>query len=175
MKPKTILTVVILAFVAVAVGYLVVKEVRRARAPEAVADDVATPTAEPPPAETVVDPEKEMAASPGRVVVYYFYFGKRCATCLKIEKYTKEALERGFAEELAEGSVVWRPTDTDLPENRHFNGDYELFAKAVVVSDVCGDEEVRWKNLTKVWQLTGDKGIFMKYIQDEVRDYLEAG
>jgi hypothetical protein len=78
MKPKTILTVVILAFVAVAVGYLVVKEVRRARAPEAVADDVAAPTAEPPPAETVVDPEKETAASPDRkVVVTYYYTSKR--------------------------------------------------------------------------------------------------
>ena len=39
MKPKTILTVLILAFVAVAVGYLVVKEVRAARAPDAGADD----------------------------------------------------------------------------------------------------------------------------------------
>jgi hypothetical protein len=174
MRPKTILTVVILAFVAVAVGYLVVKEVRTARAPEAAAGDVAAPTAEPPLAETAAAPETETAASPGQVVVYYFYFGQRCATCLKIEKYTKEALEHGFAKELEEGSVVWRPTDTDLPGNRHFNDDYELFAKAVVVSDVRGGEEVRWKNLMKVWQLTGDKGLFAKYVQDEVRDYLEA-
>jgi hypothetical protein len=174
MRPKTILTVVILAFVAVAVGYLVVKEVRRARAPEARADDVAAPTAEPAPVDTAADLQKETNGSPGRVVVYYFYFGKRCATCLKIEKYTKEALERGFAKELEEGSVVWRPTNTDLPENRHFNGDYELYAKAVVVSDVRDGEEVRWKNLTRVWQLTGNKGLFMKYIQDEVRAYLKS-
>ena len=118
--------------------------------------------------------EKNAAASPGRVVVYYFYFGKRCATCLKIEQYTKEALERGFAKELEEGSVVWRPTNTDLPENRHFNGDYELFAKAVIVSEVRDGEEVRWKNLAKVWQLTGDKGLFMEYVRDEVRAYLEG-
>jgi hypothetical protein len=37
MKPKTILTAVILAFVAVSVAYLVVKEVRAARAPEVAA------------------------------------------------------------------------------------------------------------------------------------------
>lgn len=43
MKPKTILTVVILAFVAVAVGYLVVKEVRQAKAPEVAREGVSEP------------------------------------------------------------------------------------------------------------------------------------
>ena len=61
-----------------------------------------------------------------------------------------------------------------MPENRHFNGDYELFAKAVIVSEVRDGEEVRWKNLAKVWQLTGDKGLFMEYVRDEVRAYLEG-
>jgi hypothetical protein len=170
MKPKTILTVVILAFVAAAVAYLVGKEIKKARAPEVVTAKVAAPAS----AETAVHPDKETAASSGQVFVYYFYFGRRCATCLKIEKYTKEALERGFAKELEEGSVVWRPTGTDLPENRHFNDDYELFAKAVVLSDVRDGEEARWKNLMKVWQLTGDKDLFIKYIQDEVRAYLKG-
>lgn len=172
MKPKTILTVVILAFVAVAVVYLIVKEVREARTPEIVADDAAPSTAAAPTAEAAVEEEEETAVLGGQVVAYYFYFGKRCVTCLKIERYTKEALERGFAKELAEGSVLWRPTDTDLPQNRHFNEDYGLFAKAVIVSELRDGEEARWKNLTKVWQLTGDKGLFIKYIQDEVRAYL---
>jgi len=43
MKTKTIVTVVILAFVAVAVGYLVVKEVRQARALEVAREGVSEP------------------------------------------------------------------------------------------------------------------------------------
>jgi len=38
MKPKTIVTIVILAFVAVSVGYLIVKEVRAARTPDVAAE-----------------------------------------------------------------------------------------------------------------------------------------
>ncbi len=172
MKTKTIITAIILAFVAVAVAYLVISEVRKARAPEGSTSEAVVPAAEPATAETAARSETGAAGSPKQVIVYYFYFGQRCVTCLKIERYTKEALERGFAKELGDGSVAWRPVDTDGPENRHFNDDYGLYAKAVIVSDVRDGEEIRWKNLVKVWQLTGDKGRFMKYIQDEVRAYL---
>jgi hypothetical protein len=44
MKPKTILTVVILAFVAAAVGYLVAKEIKRAKVPEVAREGVSEPT-----------------------------------------------------------------------------------------------------------------------------------
>jgi hypothetical protein len=172
MKAKTIITAVVLAFVAAAVAYLVVEEVKKPRVPEQSTNEAAAPAAEPGPADTGARLEPGAAGSPEQVVVYYFYFGQRCVTCLKIERYTKEALERGFAKELGDGSVVWRPVNTDVPENRHFDDDYGLYAKAVIVSEVRGGEEVRWKNLTRVWQLTGDKGLFMKYIQDEVRAYL---
>ena len=71
MKPKTILTVVILAFVAVSVGYLIVKEVRQAKALEVAREGVSEPApgatggqvfetagteAAEPPAETATDP-----------------------------------------------------------------------------------------------------------------------
>lgn len=71
------------------------------------------------------------------------------------------------------GKVVWRLVNLDDPENKHFIDDYQLYSKAVIVSDVRGDEEVRWKNLMKIWQLTGDKGLFIAYVQEEVRAYLE--
>jgi hypothetical protein len=92
---------------------------------------------------------------------------------LKIESFSREAVETGFGNELKSGKVAWRLVNVDEPANRHFIDDYQLYAKAVIVSDVRDGEEVRWKNLAKVWQLTGDKGLFMKYIQDEVRVYLK--
>ncbi|UCH78542.1 MAG: hypothetical protein JSU81_00930 [Candidatus Coatesbacteria bacterium] len=171
MKPKTILTVVILTFVAVSVVYLVVKEVKKATAPEAApaGGEVAS-------AETAATPAGSKLPPVGdrQIVVTYVYFGKRCATCLKIERYTEEALERGFASELEAGAVAWRTVDADEPSHKHYLTDYELYAKAVIVSDVRGGEEVRWKNLMKVWQLTGDKGLFMRYVQEEVRAYLTS-
>jgi len=93
---------------------------------------------------------------------------------LKIESFSREAVEGGFGKELKDGRVVWRLVNIDEPANRHYIDDYQLYAKSVIVADVRGGDEVRWKNLMKVWQLTGDKELFIKYIQDEVREYLEA-
>jgi len=73
-----------------------------------------------------------------------------------------------------EGKVVWRLVNLDEPANTHYIEDYQLYSKSVIVSDVRDGEEVRWKNLMKVWQLTNDKAAFIRYVQDEVRDYLEG-
>lgn len=70
------------------------------------------------------------------------------------------------------GKLAWRLVNTDEPANKHFIYDYQLYAKAVIVADVRGGEEVRWKNLTRVWQLTNDKSAFIVYVQEEVRAYL---
>ena len=71
--------------------------------------------------------------------------------------------------------MVWGLVNVDEPANKHYIDDYQLYAKSVIVADVRDGDEVRWKNLAKVWQLTGDKRAFIQYIQDEVREYLEAG
>lgn len=75
---------------------------------------------------------------------------------------------------MKEGKVVWRLVNLDEPANRHFIDDYRLYSKAVIVADVRDGKEARWKNLVKVWQLTNDKEAFVKYVQDEVRAYLEG-
>jgi hypothetical protein len=98
MKPKTILTAVILAFVAVAVAYLVVKEVRQAKAPEVAREGVSEPApvataeqeSETGGMETAAAPAKAAAfgdvasdegntpSAPDRkVVVTYYYTSKR--------------------------------------------------------------------------------------------------
>jgi hypothetical protein len=36
-------------------------------------------------------------------------------------------------------------------KNQHYVKDYQLFAKAVVISMVIGDKEIKYKNLPKIW------------------------
>ena len=98
MKPKTILTVVVLAFVAVSVAYLIVKEVRQAKASEVAVERVSEPapvatgeqeletggteTASPPATAAasgdVASDEGTTPAAPDRkVVVTYYYTSRR--------------------------------------------------------------------------------------------------
>jgi thiol-disulfide isomerase/thioredoxin len=108
------------------------------------------------------------SSSGNETVVYYFYTTQRCPSCLKIEKYTRAALESEFAQELKDGIIVWKMVNVDEPENAHFMDDFKLFTKSVVLVQTSGDNVGRWKNLPKIWQLLNDQSEFTRYITDEV-------
>jgi hypothetical protein len=109
-----------------------------------------------------------------KIVVYYFYGTARCESCMKIEAYTKEALNAGFPDALSDGRMEWRPVNVDEPGNVHFIRDYNLSFRSVVISDVKDGKQAGWKNLDRVWDLLGDKQEFIEYIQGNVKPYLEA-
>lgn len=131
-----------------------------------VASGVTAPgvSAEEPVASTVAD----------GVVAFYFHGNVRCATCKKIEAYADEAVHQGFAEALQDGSLTWRVTNIDEPDNRHFIEDFQLVTRSVVLAEYQDGNVIRWKNLDKVWQLVRSKDSFVEYVQDEANEFLEA-
>jgi len=160
MKAKTVVTAVLLAFVAVSVVYLVVKEARTG----AVGDGASGQSAG---GQTV-----GTTSADSKVVVYYFHGNKRCNTCRTIEAYTAEAVTTGFESHIESGRVEWRPVNIDEPENEHFVEDYELTTRTVVLVDIVEGRETRWTKLERVWDLTGDKDAFVEYIAENTEAYL---
>ncbi len=112
------------------------------------------------------------ADSPLKVVAYYFHVTVRCVTCRTIEGYSREAIEQGFPKELKAGEAEWRLVNVQLPENRHFIRDYQLYTRSLVLAKIRGGKQVEWRNLDKVWELVGRKGEFFKYVQSNVKVYL---
>lgn len=119
-------------------------------------------------------PEDTVKADP-EVIAYYFHTTYRCASCKKIEAYSAEAIETGFAEELENGTLKFESINIDEPDNEHFAKDYQLYTKSVIVCDMEDGKQTEWKNLTKVWELIRDKDEFVKYVQDEISAYLKEG
>ena len=110
----------------------------------------------------------------GTFIAYYLHGDQRCATCLKLEAYSQEALETGFKKEMADSSLVWRVVNYDRKETEHYIDDYRLFTKAVILSRVVDGKEVAWRNLDKIWELVNNKDKFIAYIQSETRAFLEG-
>lgn len=119
------------------------------------------------PAETV---EKTPANT---VVVYYFHGNFRCVNCYNIEQYTKEAVEGYFKSDLDSGRVVFKVINFETTGNGHFINDYQLYTKSVVLSLIKDGKEVKFDNLTKVWEYLRDKDAFHQYIKSEVEKYLK--
>lgn len=192
--PKTIITVVLLLFVSVSLVTLIVKEKKRAQTRHQLTKSAETQlatksaTSEPvstsksstsnPSTSNPVSTSKLAASKPAplkmrKVIVYYFHGNVRCPTCIKIESYAREAIESAFANELRSGKLQFIVINAQKPENEHYIYDYKLVSKSIVVSEVSGNKELRWKNLNRIWELIGDKHEFMKYVQDQVRDYIK--
>ena len=106
-----------------------------------------------------------------KIMAYYFHCTARCPTCMKLESYTREAIEDSFKDELKAGRIEWRVVNTDEDGNGHFVKDFNLETKSVVLVAMQGDRQLRWKNLDKIWDLVGSKDEFKKYIRKEVSEF----
>ncbi|MCD6249147.1 MAG: hypothetical protein J7J98_02285 [candidate division Zixibacteria bacterium] len=130
-----------------------------------------------PPAKVVVDSvetttDTVTAELTDKVIVYYLHGHRRCATCIKLEAYSKEAIETGFEEELEQGGLEWRVVDYEEEGNEHYADTYALFTKAVILSHISDGQETGWKNLDKIWDLVGDKEKFIEYVKAETKAFL---
>lgn len=106
------------------------------------------------------------------VKVYYLHGNVRCETCRTIEAYAQEAVQTGFAEELRTGQVEWQVINYESPGNEQFARQYEVVAPTVVFARFEGGKQVAWQGLLEVWEHVGNKGTFMAFVQDRLREFM---
>jgi len=109
----------------------------------------------------------------GKVTAYYFHGDMRCATCHKLEQYSKEAIENNFKAELVSGKLEFKVINIEEKKNEHFVNDYQLYTKALILSLVKDGREIKSKNLTSIWDFVGNKQKFYDYVTDEVASLLK--
>ena len=139
MKPKRVVTAVLLCFVGLSIAAMIYKE---ARAREGAA---------PPAANAATAPARQQSRDVAHLVVYYFHGDTRCTTCRAIEEQSHAAITGNFKEALAEGQLEWRLVNFDTPGNSHFRDDFQLSFQSVVLVEERDGKVVRWKNLADVW------------------------
>lgn len=82
------------------------------------------------------------------VEVLYFHGKQRCATCMAIEKNTKEAIEAQFSDELKNGTVVFKTIDISKAENEKIAEKYEVTWSSLFISKWKDGKET-YENLTE--------------------------
>ncbi|HNQ23051.1 MAG TPA: nitrophenyl compound nitroreductase subunit ArsF family protein [Phycisphaerae bacterium] len=133
------------------------------------------PAAPQPPAEPAPVPVPTAGETPTRrdpVMAYYFHRTLRCATCLSIEEQARQAIETGFAKELASGRLAWLVVNIAQNGNRHFEGDFALETQTLLLAEMKGDEVRRFVKLERVWELVEDPYEFERYVRREVAAFL---
>lgn len=81
---------------------------------------------------TTAEPKKD------RVEVLSFYGKQRCPTCRAIENLTQEVVESEYAEQINDGTIVFKVVDISLPENETLADKYEVSWSSLLIT--------RWKD-----------------------------
>lgn len=108
-----------------------------------------------------------------KVIAYYFHVTARCTTCRTIESYSREVIEQRFGADIAKGRLQFKLVNVQLPENRHFVKDYQIFTKSLVLVRFDKGRQAEYKVLNDTWELVGDKRAMQGYVEREVRDCLK--
>lgn len=109
-----------------------------------------------------------------RVEVIYFHGKQRCATCMAIEKNTKEVINTLFANELKKGTVVFKTVDISTPEGERLADKYEVTWSSLFVNRWRNGKETR-DNLTEFGFGNARKNpdAFKKGLADKIRQSLK--
>lgn len=118
-----------------------------------------------------VHPNPQFVTS--KVIAYYFHGTHRCTTCLTIERYSRESIEKYFSKDIQDGILEFKPLNVEEPENRHYIQDYQLYTRSLVLALYKDDKQLKWKNLSEVWSYVSDKEKFYQYVKDETERFLQ--
>jgi len=109
---------------------------------------------------------------PKQIVAVYFYNDMRCLSCLTIEKWTGEAIQSSFENEIKAQLLKWKTVNTDVPENEHYLKDFDIFTKSDVLVEFQDGKQTRFVNLDKVWDLLRDETKFKEYVAQGVTEFM---
>lgn len=147
MKPRTVLTALLLAFVAASVVTLVAREV------------TAPPPEAPPPADGIV--------------LYYFHGPERCTTCLTLEAACRRAVEQNQAAAAAARRLRMESIDFLAEPGEPYRRRYDVGALSVVLAEIAGGRTVRFKTLHDLWRHIDRSDDLAAYLAAEIRSFME--
>lgn len=81
------------------------------------------------------------------VEVLYFHSKQRCATCVAIEKNTKDLLETTFADKLKSGKLVFK--SVDITEEETLADKYEVSWSSLIIVDYDKNGKEEAENMTE--------------------------
>lgn len=103
------------------------------------------------------------------VEAVYYEYGARCPTCIRMETWTREAVEKNFPVQLEEGKLAFHA----IPADKEAAGKYELTTKSLLLKDWKDGKETRWVNLNRIWDLSDKEQEFKEYVVQSIRKELD--
>jgi hypothetical protein len=114
-------------------------------------------------------------ADDAKIIVYYLHRTRRCGGCLVVERYTRQALNENFADELASGRLEFRAVDIQNRDNRELVTSFGPGGNiGLILARVQGDHAPEHKNLVSIWGFLRDYNEFAQHLNEEINGMFEG-
>lgn len=125
---------------------------------------------------SVTELEKGVTTRPAepQVFAYYFHRTIRCASCLTIEEFSRQAIESGFVPEIAAELLAWRSVNMEEKANEHFVKELHLTEPSLVLVRMKKGRPADWMVLKGVWDHLDDLAAFQQYVQMQTQMFFYA-
>lgn len=105
------------------------------------------------------------------VDVVYFHRSVRCEACLNAENYTRETLNKYFADQMQSGLVTLRVIDMEKPENAALVSKFDAAGSSLYLSVLIQGTEYLCAN-PDIWFYTGNKYLFVDTLRKKLASLL---
>ena len=113
------------------------------------------------------------ASAPAVVVkADYIHSDYRCASCIRLEKWSEAAITKGLADSMKTGRLTWTSESMDTPEGSALADRLGLTTKALVLMEMRNGKMTRFKELKDTWKNLRDSTAFAAYVKRETIAFL---
>jgi len=105
------------------------------------------------------------------VEVVYFHRPHRCAGCIYAETATRFTLETYFADELAEGKIVFKLINLGDKANAAIVEHYGAYTSSLFINSISGGIE-HIEEVKEIWFLLGKDSEFVALVKNKIDRYL---
>jgi hypothetical protein len=105
------------------------------------------------------------------VEVVYFHRSIRCSSCTYAEDTTRYAIETYFADELANGELVFISIDVQSEENASIVDKYGAYTSSLFMNKVVNGVE-HIEEIITIWSAIGNDQAFVDLVKKEIEERL---
>jgi len=117
----------------------------------------------------------EIPSTPADTVeVVYFHRPQRCSGCIYAETATRYTLENYFADELANGTIVFKAINLGDKANAAIIEHYGAYTSSLFINSIKGGVE-HIEEVTEIWFLLGKDSEFVSIVKSKIDYYLNRG
>jgi len=101
------------------------------------------------------------------IEVVYFHRTERCESCLNAENYTRETLDKYFADQMKSGLISLRVLDVEKPENAALVQKFDAAGSSLYLSVLIQETEYLCPN-PDIWFYTSNKYLFVDTLRKKL-------